>query len=59
MVVAGTMSVDSHVTKTGIATVTTAITSVKMGGTATISNGKSFTIRIDSPYEQNTLFKFK
>ncbi|CAK8688943.1 unnamed protein product [Clavelina lepadiformis] len=58
VLVTGSMSVDAHATRTGIATQSSAVTSMTVGGKMTIDNGRRVLIKIDAPFERNTLFSF-
>lgn len=53
------MSVDAHVTRTGIATESTAVTSWTLGGKFSVDRGRSLMVKIDAPYQRNTVFSFK
>ena len=53
------MSVDAHVTKSGIQTETTSLTSWKIGGRASMDRGQNVEVRIDTPYDRNTIVNFE
>lgn len=54
----GAMSVDAHVTKSGIQTESTSLTSWKIGGRASMDRGQNVEVQIDTPYDRNTVVNF-
>lgn len=58
VVISGSMTMNSHVRKIGIATESTATTSANVNGFLK-TDGSSFTFELDSPFQRNVAFEFK
>nr|CAB3262975.1 uncharacterized protein LOC100186072 [Phallusia mammillata] len=58
VLVTGAMSVDAHVTRIGLATESSAVTSWTLGGRLSVDQGHSVTVKVDAPYQRNTVFSF-
>nr|XP_002124291.1 uncharacterized protein LOC100186072 [Ciona intestinalis] len=54
----GSMTVDAHVHRTGIATESSAMTSWTLGGQVSLEQGQRLSMRLDAPFRENTVFKF-
>lgn len=59
VVVDASMSVDAHHTKTGVMTESSMVSGWKVSGRASMSNGRNVQVRVDAPYQENNLFRFK
>jgi len=59
VVIDASMIVDAHVTSVGIATASSAVTSWHVGGKVSLERGRSLQVKIDAPYQRNTVFNFK
>ena len=53
------MTVDAHVTRCGMETESTMMSSWRLGGKVSMANGQNLKLKLDAPHKENTLFTFK
>ena len=52
------MTVDAHVTRTGIMTESSMTSGWKVSGRAAMDQNQHITVSVDAPYQENSIFRF-